>query len=70
MKKLMTKGQHKLMKKRQMVETVIGVLKERLGLVSSLSRSVLGHFARYIYSCLAYCFKQQAKADSHLLLIS
>lgn len=70
MKKLMTKAQHYLLKSRQRVETVFDVLKERCGLVSSLSRSILGHFARYLYACLAYCLRQYLKADKPLLAIS
>lgn len=70
MKKLMTFFQHQLLKQRQRVETVFSNLKERLGLVSSLSRSVLGHFARYLYACLAYCLQPHAKATKPLLPIS
>ncbi len=70
MKKLMTAFQHLLLKKRQRVETVFSVLKERLGLVSSLSRSVLGHFSRYLYTCLAYCLGPLTDAENQRVLLS
>ncbi len=70
MQKLMTSAQHTLLRKRQRVETVFSVLKERLGLVSSLSRSLLGHFARYIHTCLAYCFQPLLNQKLELLGVS
>ncbi len=54
-KKLMTKANHLLLKARQRVETTIGVLKQRLGLVTSLPRSVPGYQVHYVLVCLAYC---------------
>ena len=54
MKKLMTKTQHELLKMRQCVETVFAVLKQRFGLVNTLPRSPLGHFAYYCWAILAY----------------
>jgi hypothetical protein len=57
MKKLMTVLQHCLLKSRQIVETVFSILKERMPMVSSLPRSVLGHFARYIFTLLGYQLK-------------
>jgi hypothetical protein len=56
MKKLMTKDQHSLLKRRQMVETVFSVIKDRLGLVTSLARSLNGLFSRYAFCLLAYFF--------------
>ena len=70
MKKLMTAFQHFLLKKRQRIETVFSVLKERLGLVSSLSRSVLGHFSRYLYTCLMYCLSPFLAAENQTMLLS
>ena len=58
MKKLMTAFQHLLLKSRQRIETSFSVLQEDLWLVSSLCRLVWGHFARYLYACLARCLKQ------------
>lgn len=54
-KKLMTKGNHMLLKARQRVETTIGILKQRLGLVTSLPRSIAGFQVHFILVCLAYC---------------
>lgn len=54
MKNVMTWWQSELLKKRQIVEVVFSVLKYRMGMVSSLPRSVLGHMARYVHTCFAY----------------
>lgn len=61
MKKLMTNFQHCLLKSRQIVETVFGVLKERMNMASSLSRSVNGHLTRYIFCLLGYQLKHLVK---------
>ena len=66
MKKLMTAFQHTVLKRRQRIESVFSVLKERMGMVSSLSRSVKGHFARYIATLLAYCLKPLAEQQLRL----
>ena len=55
MKRLMTASQHQLLKRRQRVESVFSVLKSRLGLVTSLPRSVLGYQLHYLFTLLAYC---------------
>lgn len=57
MKKLMTTTQHKLLKARQIVETGFGLMKSQQNLVSSYARSVAGHFARILYSLLAYSLR-------------
>jgi hypothetical protein len=54
MKRLMTNLQHQLLKTRQRIETVVSVLKERMGIETSLPRSLLGHIAHYVYACIAY----------------
>jgi predicted RNA-binding Zn-ribbon protein involved in translation (DUF1610 family) len=54
MKRIITWWQRQLLKKRQIVETVFSVLKYRLGLTTSLPRSVKGHLAHYVHTCLAY----------------
>lgn len=54
-KKLMTQANHMLLKARQRVETTIGVLKQRLGLVTSLPRSIKGFQVHFILVVLAYC---------------
>lgn len=56
MKKLMTTDQHYLLKRRQMIESVFSVLKERLGIVTSLARSLNGLFSRYALCLLSYFF--------------
>ena len=58
MKKLMTKTQHELLKLRSVVESVFSVLKLRMGIQSSLPRSPLGYFARYVWCLAAYQLKQ------------
>jgi len=54
MKKIMTEVQHQLLNLRQRIESVFSVLKVRLGLETSLPRSVLGHFAHYLWCITAY----------------
>jgi len=58
MKKIMTKDQHKLLKKRQIVETVFSLLKTRMGIVTTLARSVKGLLRHYIYCIFAYILKK------------
>lgn len=58
MKKLMTKTQHTLLKIRQVVETVFSVLKFRMGMDTTLPRSTLGYFARYVWCLAAYQLKK------------
>jgi transposase len=58
MKKLMTNFQHQLLNLRETVETVLSVLKYRLGMESSLPRSPLGHLSHYLWCLLAYQFKR------------
>lgn len=58
MKKLMTKTQHELLKLRSVVESVFSVLKLRMGMQSTLPRSPLGYFARYMWCLAAYQLKQ------------
>lgn len=54
MKKIMTREQHNKLKKRQIIETVFSVLKDRMGIVTSLARSIVYYAANYLYTCLAY----------------
>jgi hypothetical protein len=53
MKRLMTEEQGFLLRKRSIIETVWGVLKERFGLVYHLARSITGLFRHYCYSLLS-----------------
>jgi len=54
MKKILTAAEYLLLKMRQRVESVFSVLKLRLGMESTLSRSPLGYFAHYIWCITAY----------------
>jgi len=53
MKRLMTAEQGALFKKRNIIETVWDVLKERYGLEFHLARSITGLFRHYCYSLLS-----------------
>jgi len=66
MKKLMTQQQHIFLKLRQRIETVFSVLKTRLGIEASLSRSPLGHFSHYCWCLAAYQFQQFLKIPNVL----
>jgi hypothetical protein len=61
MKRLMSKEQHKLLKKRQIVEITFGVLKDRYGLETSIPRSFSGHMAHVIYILLAYSIARRER---------
>ena len=54
MKGLASLAQTQQLKGRSIVETVFSVLKDRLGLVISLPRSLDGYLAHYIFVLLAY----------------
>lgn len=60
MKKLMTKAQHKLLKSRQLIETVNGCIKHRTSCVSSLPRSFDGYMWRYLTAVFAFVLTHQA----------
>jgi hypothetical protein len=53
MKRLMSKEQGLLLRKRSIIETVWDVLKERYGLVFHLARNMTGLFRHYCYSLLS-----------------
>lgn len=57
MKKIITLFQKKLYDTRMMIELNFRSLKMFYGLITSLPRSVGGHFANYIYALLAYTLK-------------
>jgi hypothetical protein len=67
MKRLMTEEQGHLFKKRSIIETVWGVLKERYGLVYHLARNMTGLFRHYCYSLLS-CMLQPILYSSSLRL--
>lgn len=54
MKKLMTATDHKLLKARQLVETVFGTLKHRGGMPNSLPRSIKGYQVHFVMTLLAF----------------
>jgi hypothetical protein len=53
MKRLMAKEQGHLLRKRNIIETVWDVLKERYGIVFHLARSMIGLFRHYCYSLIS-----------------
>jgi hypothetical protein len=57
MKRLMTEEQGLLFRKRNMIETIWDVLKERYGLVFHLARNMTGLFRHYCYSLLSRMFQ-------------
>lgn len=62
MKKLMSREQHSLLKTRQLVETVIGSVKHRLGMTFRLHRSVEGYQVHFVLTLIAYTlFKSLAR---------
>lgn len=69
MKKLMSRWQHALLKARQRVETVFSVLKLRLGLETSLPRSVMGFFAHYVWCLLAYQLRRMGQLEQRAKLV-
>jgi hypothetical protein len=63
MKRLMTAAQGRLLRKRNIIETVWDVLKERYGLVFHLARHITGLFRHYCYSLLSYLFHPILRAS-------
>lgn len=63
MKKLMTRWQYFLLKARQRVETTFSVIKFRLGMDSTLPRSVMGFFAHYVWCLLAYQLRRMGQLE-------
>ncbi len=57
MKKLVTALHIFLLNLRPRIESVFSVLKERLGLVTSLPRSVKGYYSHYIRTIFSYCYQ-------------
>lgn len=62
-KKLMTRWEHILLKLRQRVETTFSVIKFRMGMDSTLPRSVMGFFAHYIWCLLAYQLRRMGQLE-------
>lgn len=63
MKKLMSRWQHVLLKARQRIETTFSVIKFRLGMDSTLPRSVMGFFAHYVWCLLGYQLKRMGQLE-------
>lgn len=62
MKKLMSSEQHSILKARQLVETVIGSVKHRLGMTFRLHRSIEGYQVHFVLTLIAYTlFKSLAR---------
>jgi len=57
MKRLMTEEQSLMFRKRSVIETQWGLLKERYGLVFHLARNITGLFRHYCYCLLSYMLK-------------
>jgi hypothetical protein len=68
MKRLMTEEDAGLLRKRSIIETVWGVLKERYGLVFHLARNITGLFRHYCYSLLSYMLWPFLHSSSSLQL--
>jgi transposase len=63
MKKLMTRWQYFLLKARQRVETTFSVIKFRLGMDSTLPRSIDGYFSHYVWCLLAYQLRRMGQLE-------
>jgi hypothetical protein len=67
MKKVMTKEQAQLLRKRSKIETIWGKLKERFLLVYNLARSITGLFRHYCYSLLSYMIDERTDKLERLI---
>ncbi len=66
MKRLMSKSQHELFRKRSVIESVWNTLKERMNMVYSFARGVHGLFRHYLYCICSYMltgFFRKVKRD-------
>jgi len=59
MKRIMSEQQAKLLRRRNRIETVWGVLKERFQLVYHAARSITGLFRHYFYSIACFLISQR-----------
>lgn len=57
MKRLMSREQHEMLKRRSIIENIWNVLKERLSLAYSLARGIHGLFRHYFYCIASYLLK-------------
>ena len=63
MRKLMSRWEYFLLKARQRVETTFSVIKFRLGMDSTLPRSVMGFFAHYVWCLTAYQLRRMGQLE-------
>jgi hypothetical protein len=63
MKKVMASGQWELLRRRGIIETTLGVMKERLELVYHKARSMEGLFRHYFYSISSFLIKSLLGSD-------
>lgn len=63
MKKLMSRWEYFLLKARQRIETTFSVIKFRLGMDSTLPRSVNGYFTHYVWCLLAYQLRRMGQLE-------
>jgi hypothetical protein len=63
MKKLMSKFQHQLFIARQGIESVISVVKFRMGMENTLPRSIMGYFSHYLWCLMAYQLKRLGQLE-------
>jgi len=63
MRKLMSRWEYFLLKARQRVETTFSVIKFRLGMDSTLPRSVMGFFAHYAWCLTAYQLRRMGQLE-------
>lgn len=63
MKKLMSRWEFFLLRARQRVETTFSVIKFRLGMDSSLPRSIDGFFSHYVWCLLAYQLRRMGQLE-------
>jgi hypothetical protein len=59
MKRLMTKAQYELFKRRSVIENVWNTLKERMNMAYSFARGVHGLFRHYLYCICSYLLRNQ-----------
>ena len=57
MKRLMTKAQHELFKRRSVIENVWNTLKDRMNMAYSFARGVHGLFRHYLYCVGSYLLR-------------
>jgi hypothetical protein len=67
MRKLMSRWQYFLLKARQRIETTFSVIKFRMGMDSTLPRSIMGYFAHYVWCLLAYQLRRLGQLEARAM---